>query len=67
MYLADIFTVTANLTGMPAMSVPSGAVACEDDKKEKAKKLPLGIQLTAPHGREDLLFTAGKDFLGETR
>ena len=59
MYLADIFTVTANLTGMPALSVPSGFA------KEGNVSLPMGIQMTAPHGREDILFALGKDFLGE--
>jgi len=59
MYLEDIFTVTANLTGMPAMSIPSGY----SDVGEK--KLPLGLQMTAPHGNENMLFTAGKDFLRE--
>jgi aspartyl-tRNA(Asn)/glutamyl-tRNA(Gln) amidotransferase subunit A len=59
MYLADIFTVTANLTGMPAISIPSGFA------KEGTVSLPLGIQMTAPHGREDILFALGKDFLGE--
>ncbi len=59
MYLADIFTVTANLTGMPAISIPSGFA------KEGTASLPLGIQMTAPHGREDILFALGKDFLGE--
>ncbi len=60
MYLEDIFTVTANLVGTPALSIPSGF-----SKTEEGKELPLGIQLTAPHGREDLLFSSGKDFLGE--
>jgi aspartyl-tRNA(Asn)/glutamyl-tRNA(Gln) amidotransferase subunit A len=55
MYLADIFTVPANIAGVPAISLPSGF----------ADKLPLGIQLTADLGREDTLFVAGKDFLGE--
>lgn len=59
MYLEDIFTVTANLTGLPAMSIPSGTVDIE------GKKLPLGIQITGRHGDEDTLFEAGKDFLGE--
>ena len=54
MYLEDIFTVTANLTGLPAMSIPCGALP-----------LPLGLQLTARHGDEKTLFEAGKDFLGE--
>lgn len=55
MYLEDIFTVTANLTGNPAISIPSG----------KTGSLPLGIQLTARHGEEKVLFAIGKQFLGE--
>jgi aspartyl-tRNA(Asn)/glutamyl-tRNA(Gln) amidotransferase subunit A len=45
MYLNDIYTIGANLAGLPAMSVPCGFV---DD-------LPVGLQLVAPHLREDLL------------
>ncbi|MES3005804.1 MAG: Asp-tRNA(Asn)/Glu-tRNA(Gln) amidotransferase subunit GatA [Patescibacteria group bacterium] len=56
MYLEDIFTVTANLVGLPAMSVPSGFTEID------GKKLPLGIQFSAPHMREDVLFTIGKKF-----
>ncbi len=59
MYLEDIFTVTANLTGLPAMSIPSGFVDIDSNK------LPLGVQITGRHGDEDALFEAGKDFLGE--
>ncbi|MDP3962551.1 MAG: Asp-tRNA(Asn)/Glu-tRNA(Gln) amidotransferase subunit GatA [bacterium] len=59
MYLEDIFTVTANLTGMPAMSIPSGFAEID------GKRLPLGIQMTARHGDEKSLFQAGKEFLGE--
>lgn len=55
MYLEDIFTVPANIAGVPAMSVPSGFAIID------GKKLPLGVQLTAPHFREDILFTIGKD------
>lgn len=55
MYLEDIFTVTANLTGMPAISIPSGF----------SGKLPLGLQMTARHGDEKILFEVGKEFLGE--
>jgi len=50
-YLADTFTVPANLTGNPAISVPAGTV----------DGLPVGIQLTAAHGDESALFTAGKE------
>lgn len=59
MYLEDIFTVTANLTGMPAISIPSGFSEID------GKKLPLGIQMTAKHGDEKSLFNIGKEFLGE--
>ncbi|MFH1473087.1 MAG: Asp-tRNA(Asn)/Glu-tRNA(Gln) amidotransferase subunit GatA [bacterium] len=54
MYLADIFTVPANISGCPSVSLPSGF----------SGKLPLGIELTADLGREDSLFVAGKEFLG---
>jgi aspartyl-tRNA(Asn)/glutamyl-tRNA(Gln) amidotransferase subunit A len=37
MYLADVFTVSANLAGLPAISVPCGF---------SAGKLPIGLQLT---------------------
>ena len=47
MYQSDVFTVSANLAGLPAMNVPAG---CDDDG------LPLGIQLMAPWWREDSLF-----------
>ncbi len=50
MYLEDIFTVTANLTGMPALSVPMGSVARDE------KQLPVGVHFTAPHQAEALLF-----------
>ena len=55
MYLEDIFTVTANLTGMPALSVPTGFAEID------GKKLPIGMQLTGRHGDETTLFSAGKD------
>lgn len=56
LYLEDIFTVPANLAGLPAISVPSGF------KEINSKKLPLGLQLLSAPGREDLLFTLGLDF-----
>jgi len=59
MYLEDIFTVTANLVGVPAMSIPAGI------KEVEGKKLPIGLQIIAAHGREDILFALGKRFLGE--
>jgi aspartyl-tRNA(Asn)/glutamyl-tRNA(Gln) amidotransferase subunit A len=55
MYVLDIFTVTANLTGNPAISVPMGTV--ERDGIE----LPVGIQFTAAHMGEASLFAVGKE------
>ncbi len=55
MYLMDIFTVTANLTGNPAISIPMGTVTRE------GKALPVGIQFTALHGAEQTLFDIGKN------
>lgn len=53
MYVADIFTVTANLTGNPALSVPMGTVA------RGTTLLPVGMQCIAAHGAEETLFTLG--------
>jgi aspartyl-tRNA(Asn)/glutamyl-tRNA(Gln) amidotransferase subunit A len=53
MYLADIFTINANLTHMPAISIPSGT---------DSNGLPFGIQLIANQCREDILFSIGSDF-----
>lgn len=52
MYLADIFTVPVNIVGVPAISIPSG---------KTSTGLPLGVQFIAPHMREDMLFTYGRD------
>jgi aspartyl-tRNA(Asn)/glutamyl-tRNA(Gln) amidotransferase subunit A len=49
MYLSDVFTIPANLAGVPAISVPCGL---------DPGGLPVGLQLTAPILREDLLFRA---------
>lgn len=54
LYAEDLFTVTANLTGMPALSVPMGTV------ERDGKALPLGIHFTAPHQAEEVLFAAGE-------
>ncbi len=54
MYLADIFTVPVNLTGVPAISVPGGTVDRE------GKSLPVGIQYIAPHAGDERLFDFGK-------
>ncbi len=46
MYLADIYTVTANLAGVPGISIPCG---------ENHEKLPIGLQLFARHFDESTL------------
>ncbi|MEM9989902.1 MAG: Asp-tRNA(Asn)/Glu-tRNA(Gln) amidotransferase subunit GatA, partial [Pseudomonadota bacterium] len=51
MYLNDIFTVTANLAGLPGMSVPAGL---------DAQGLPLGLQLMAKPFDEETLFRGGQ-------
>ncbi|MDR0330123.1 MAG: Asp-tRNA(Asn)/Glu-tRNA(Gln) amidotransferase subunit GatA [Chitinispirillales bacterium] len=50
LYLTDIYTVSANLASIPAMSVP-----CPPTKAG----LPVGAQLMAPRWREDLLLKIG--------
>ena len=40
MYLADIYTVTANLAGIPGISIPCG---------ETTEKLPIGMQILGKH------------------
>jgi aspartyl-tRNA(Asn)/glutamyl-tRNA(Gln) amidotransferase subunit A len=57
MYLADIFTVSANLATVPAISIPAGVVVREE------KNLPVGLQIIAPRFGENTLFEIGKKFL----
>jgi aspartyl-tRNA(Asn)/glutamyl-tRNA(Gln) amidotransferase subunit A len=56
MYMTDVLTAPAAVTGLPAISIPAGF---------SRNKLPIGIQIIAPYLKEDLLFKVGKDFLGE--
>ncbi len=56
LYLEDIFTVPANLAGLPALSVPCGF------KEVEGKKLPLGLQLMARAGGENTLFEVAQHF-----
>jgi aspartyl-tRNA(Asn)/glutamyl-tRNA(Gln) amidotransferase subunit A len=43
MYLADIFTVHANIAGIPAVSIPNGI---------DENGMSIGLQLMAPHGKD---------------
>jgi aspartyl-tRNA(Asn)/glutamyl-tRNA(Gln) amidotransferase subunit A len=49
MYLEDVFTLPANLAGVPGLAFPCGF---------DAKGLPVGLQLMGPHFKEDVLFQA---------
>ncbi len=57
MYLADIFTVTANMAGIPAISLPSGFAEVD------GKKLPIGFQLMVPSTEDGSLFKTVEDFM----
>ncbi|MDG1416182.1 MAG: Asp-tRNA(Asn)/Glu-tRNA(Gln) amidotransferase subunit GatA [Maricaulis sp.] len=50
MYLNDVFTVTANLAGVPAMSVPAGL---------DSSGLPLGLQIITKALDEETMFSVG--------
>jgi aspartyl-tRNA(Asn)/glutamyl-tRNA(Gln) amidotransferase subunit A len=50
MYLSDIYTVSANLAGIPALSVPCGSV----------QDLPVGVQLQGRWFEEGVLLQVGK-------
>lgn len=48
-YLADIFTVTANLCGIPALNIPAGF--------SKKENLPFGLQILSNSFKEETLFS----------
>lgn len=54
MYLEDIYTVQANMTGIPAISLPLG---------QHSNKLPFGVQLLGKRFSEDKLLTLSKQLL----
>lgn len=51
MYLSDIFTVSVNLAGVPAISVPCGKIG----------ELPVGLQVIAKPFEEEKIFAIAKD------
>ena len=53
MYLGDIYTVSANLTGIPAISVPLIG----------KNSLPIGVQFMAPHFKEEKLLEVAEQIL----
>ncbi len=56
MYLNDIYTIGANLAGLPALSIPCGFV----------ERLPIGLQIIGPHFAEERLLNAAHAYQRET-
>jgi len=57
MYLSDIFTISANLAGIPALSIPCGF---------SAAGLPIGLQLMGRHFGEEAILGVAHQFEGAT-
>jgi len=57
MYLSDVLTVTANMAGVPSLSVPAGF---------SKNKLPIGIQFMGKQLSESLLFQIGNSLEKQT-
>jgi aspartyl-tRNA(Asn)/glutamyl-tRNA(Gln) amidotransferase subunit A len=53
MYLSDIYTISANLAGIPAISIPCGFTK---------KGLPVGLQVMAKAFNEEMLFRVAHTF-----
>jgi len=53
MYLSDIYTIPANLAGIPAISIPCGFTK---------NGLPIGLQILAQAFKEDIIFKAAHAF-----
>jgi aspartyl-tRNA(Asn)/glutamyl-tRNA(Gln) amidotransferase subunit A len=56
MYLNDIYTIGANLAGLPAISIPCGFV------REGGSDLPVGLQLVGPHFSESRLLSISHQY-----
>ena len=56
MYLADIYTLSANLAGLPGMSIPAGF----------SNNLPVGLQMIGNYWSEEILLNAAHQFQTQT-
>jgi aspartyl-tRNA(Asn)/glutamyl-tRNA(Gln) amidotransferase subunit A len=59
MYLSDIFTVSVNLAGLPAVSIPCGSVSIVNSQKSKVN-LPVGLQIIGKPLEEEKILAIGK-------
>ena len=69
MYLNDIFTVSANLTGLPSISVPCGfspRLATAERPGREGGRLPIGFQLTGRAFDEATLLRAADAYQRDT-
>lgn len=55
MYLADIYTVSVNLAGLPAMSLPVGKIG--NPSTGSGHSLPVGLQIIGNHFEENKIFS----------
>ena len=53
-YLADVYTISANLAGICGISVPCGTV------EREGSQLPVGLQILGPHLAESRILRAGR-------
>ena len=53
-YLADIYTISANLAGICGLSVPCGTV------EREGRELPVGLQILGPHLAEGVILRVGR-------
>jgi aspartyl-tRNA(Asn)/glutamyl-tRNA(Gln) amidotransferase subunit A len=63
MYLADIFTLSPSLAGLPCMSIPCGFTSSD---KSSLPILPIGLQLIAPHFAESSILQVGNIYQKHT-
>lgn len=61
LYLQDIFTVSANIAGIPGLVVPAGFI------EEEESSLPVGLQLLGRHFDEETILRVGHTYESATQ